>query len=96
MTSRIASAVSPNLLAYPAPSPDEANNQRGWKSDIARRMGVSRATVTYVFNGRNTSARIARAIVEATGKTHAELWPGKYPEAEFLEAMAAHKSGESA
>lgn len=69
----------------------EANIYRGWKSDIARQLGVSRATVSLVYKGRRTSAAVARAIAATLAKSHAELWPGRYPQAEFLESLAASR-----
>ena len=88
--------ASQDLTTSPDTATDEVVNYRGWISDISRNLDVSRQAVASVIKGRKTSARIARAIVEHVGKTHAELWPGKYPEAEVLEAMAAQQKGGTA
>lgn len=71
----------------------KGNIQRGMFSDISRACCVNRSSVTRVFSGQKTSARIAQALAQRLGKTHAELWPGRYPEAEYLEALAADKKG---
>lgn len=87
--------ASRQMFSFPKRSSSELNIAHGWMSEIARAHKVHRSLVSNVLAGRDTSAPVARSIAAALGKTHAELWPGKYPEAEFLEAMAAHK-GEQA
>jgi lambda repressor-like predicted transcriptional regulator len=54
---------------------------------IARDLNVSNMAVTHAIRG-NKSTRIARAISAVTKKKLGELWPGKYPEFEFVEAAA--------
>ncbi|MBN8452250.1 helix-turn-helix domain-containing protein [Accumulibacter sp.] len=49
------------------------------QSEIARKLGVSPTTVTYVVTGKSTSRRIATAIADATGLSLDALWPGRYP-----------------
>lgn len=49
------------------------------QAEIARKLGVSPTTVTYVVAGKSTSRRIATAIADATGLTLDALWPGRYP-----------------
>ncbi|EXI72677.1 MAG TPA: helix-turn-helix domain-containing protein [Candidatus Accumulibacter phosphatis] len=48
------------------------------QAEIARKLGVSPTTVTYVVTGKSTSRRIATAIAAATGLTLDVLWPGRY------------------
>ncbi|MEW6707407.1 MAG: helix-turn-helix domain-containing protein [Pseudomonadota bacterium] len=48
---------------------------------------VTRGAVTRVVQGELKSRRIAQEIARITGRTVRELWPGKYPELEELEAL---------
>lgn len=66
----------------------EQNISWGWKSDIARRLGVTVGHVSNVHAGRYSSSHVAREIALRLGKAHGELWPGRYPQAEFLESLA--------
>ena len=50
---------------------------------------VTRGAVTRVVQGVLTSRRIAQEIARITGRTVRELWPGKYPDLEELEALRA-------
>lgn len=50
-------------------------------ADLARELGVSHMSVSYVIEGRHTSRRIADRIAEITGKSLNQLWPGKYDKA---------------
>lgn len=45
---------------------------------IAKDLGVRQPTVYLVVYGKGTSARIAKAIAQATGLPLSTLWPGKY------------------
>lgn len=69
------------------------------QADIARALGVSGMAVNHVIHGRQKSARVARRISEVTEIPVTRLWPGKYPEIEFLESLAAQaamkKSGKA-
>ncbi len=50
---------------------------------------VTRGAVTRVVQGEVKSRRIAQEIARITGCPVRELWPGKYPELEELEALRA-------
>ena len=43
--------------------------------DIAKNIGVSRATISYVVNGHSPSARIREAVAEALGLPVGDIWP---------------------
>ena len=43
--------------------------------DIARRLNVSRGTVSNIIHRRTQSRRIQAAIAEAIGKNVDEVWP---------------------
>lgn len=53
---------------------------------------VTRGAVTRVVQGEVKSRRIAQEIARITGCSVRELWPGKYPELEELEALRAARS----
>lgn len=59
--------------------------------DIAHECEVTPSTVAHVINGRGKSAKVAKAIAEATGKSVHTLWPGKYdkPVQSHVSAAAA-------
>lgn len=44
-------------------------------SDVARSVGISRATVSLVENGRSPTLYVARVLAAFFGKTIEELWP---------------------
>jgi lambda repressor-like predicted transcriptional regulator len=48
---------------------------------------VTRGAVTRVVKGSVKSSRIAQEIARIMGCSVRELWPGKYPELEELEAL---------
>jgi lambda repressor-like predicted transcriptional regulator len=50
---------------------------------------ITRGAVTRVVRGVLKSRRIAQEIARITGCPVRELWPGKYPELEELEALRA-------
>jgi lambda repressor-like predicted transcriptional regulator len=50
---------------------------------------VTRGAITRVVQGAVKSRRIAQEIARITGRPVRELWPGKYPELEELEALRA-------
>jgi Ner family transcriptional regulator len=52
---------------------------------IARELKVSNTAVSHAIRG-NKSTRIAKVIVRVTKRRFVDLWPGKYPEFEFVEA----------
>jgi lambda repressor-like predicted transcriptional regulator len=53
---------------------------------IARALQVTPATVSNVIKGTTISRRIARHISLVTRKKFSDLWPGRYPDMEFVEA----------
>lgn len=48
------------------------------QTKIARALKVTKTTVNHVIYGQSSSRRIANEIARVTGKTLAELWPGRY------------------
>jgi lambda repressor-like predicted transcriptional regulator len=63
------------------------------QSEIARKLpGRGGRTLTVgsvylVIEGQSKSSRIAQHISKLVGVPVGKLWPGKYPEIEFLEAL---------
>ncbi len=51
---------------------------------IASSLGISLMGVSHVIFGRQKSKRVAQAIAGITGLPIAQLFPGKYPELEFV------------
>lgn len=45
---------------------------------IARDLGLTPITVSYVVSGKSTSRRVHQAIAEAIGRDVKEIWPTKY------------------
>lgn len=43
-------------------------------SSIARRVGVSRMTVSYVARGMRRNEKVRKALSKAAGLKHRELW----------------------
>lgn len=60
-------------------------------AEVARTLKVSKQTVGSVMRGTTKSTRIANEISRITGLMVSEMWPGKYPDIEFLERLAQAK-----
>ncbi len=45
------------------------------QTDIAKRIGVKRCTVSLVLNNHSESKRVKQAIADALGKNVELLWP---------------------
>lgn len=56
---------------------------------VARAGGrhVNRSAVCRVINGSLKSAGIAKAVSDAIGRKVGEVFPGRYPRLEFVEAL---------
>jgi lambda repressor-like predicted transcriptional regulator len=48
------------------------------QADIARRLNITKAGISFVIHGRSKSRRVAAAIARITGIPVGELWPGVY------------------
>lgn len=57
------------------------------QSDLARAMKVTQPAVHLVIKGVTKSERIAARISAAAGLPVKQLWPGKYPRLEKLQAL---------
>lgn len=59
---------------------------------IARQLKVTQPAVHLVIKGQTKSRRIATAISRVTGISVKDLWPGKYPDLEKLQAIQARQA----
>lgn len=65
------------------------------QSDLARAMKVTQPAVHLVIKGATKSERIAERISAAAGLPVKQLWPGKYPRLEKLQALQAAQATEA-